>query len=225
MSFTVLYPDEERWKIIKKAALESVMRGSTLDEELALLPIDPEAQKDYLRVRKSYLRVVSQIEKGEVYDFYKYRRRFRRRSHSLSEFNRFKVVGILKESGACYVFEDGYYKEVRNSIGYKRCPFCNEYIADEKINDHLKARSCNSEIQGEEGSHVTVIFDKGIKTEYESLVIDCSNVRMLKKIIYDRTGISVSKQDVYRGDTLLKNSDALGGETVTVKQKKRTQRK
>lgn len=224
MSFTLLYPDEERWEIIKKAALESVIKGIS-EEELTFLPNDSETQKDYLKVRRSYARVVCQIEKGEVYDFYKYHRRLKVKSHALSEFNRFKVIETLKEDGPCYVFEGECYKEISNSTGYKRCPFCNEDIGNEKINDHLRTRACNLETQGKEENNVTVVFDKGIQTEYENLVVNCSSVRMLKKIIYDKTGISVSKQDVYRGDTLLKNSDSLNRETVTLKQKKRTQRK
>ncbi|AFN83429.1 hypothetical protein EROM_080060 [Encephalitozoon romaleae SJ-2008] len=224
MSFTLLYPDGKRWETIKKAALESVIKG-TSEEEPIFLPNDSGAQKDYLKVRRSYARVVCQIERGEVYDFYKYHRRFRMKSHALSEFNRFKVIETLKENGPCYVFEDECYKEVSSGSGYKRCPFCNEDIGSERINDHLRTRECNLETQGKEENSVTVLFDKGIKTEYENLVVNCSSVRMLKKIIYDKTGISVSKQDVYRGDTLLKNSDSLNRETVTLKQKKRSQRK
>ncbi|ADM11943.1 uncharacterized protein Eint_080060 [Encephalitozoon intestinalis ATCC 50506] len=224
MHFTLLYPEGEKWKEIKKAALKSVVRGNLEEDDMSSLSKDSEDYKNYIMVKRNYARVVKQIEKGEVYDFYSQRRRFKRKIHSLSEFNRFKVVAILKDGSRSYLFEDGRYKEIGQTTRYQRCPFCNENIASEEINNHLRAKTCNRELESDEGGRVTVIFDKGIRTEYESLEFNCNNVRMLKKFVYDKTGISVSKQEVYRGETVLKNSDSLGRETVIIKQKKRTQK-
>ncbi|CAD26320.1 hypothetical protein [Encephalitozoon cuniculi GB-M1] len=225
MHFTVLYPDGEKWEVIKRAALKSVAGDGSEDGYPGSLLKDSEDYRSYLAVVKSYAKVAKQIEKGEVYDFYRHHRRFRKKPHSLSDFNRFRLVAVLKEDSPLYVFEEGWYKEVSGGTGHKKCPFCNENIPSEEISSHLKTRACSQEAESKEGNSVTVVFDRGAKTEYERLVLDCTSVRMLKKIVYDRTGISVSKQDVYRGDVVLKNSDSLGRETVVLRQKKRAQRK
>lgn len=223
MHFTVLYPGGEKWEAIKKIALEAAVQGSSKDAEARSL-LDPMYYENYLVVKRNYARVAEQVERGEVYDFYRLRRKFRRVPHALSEFNRFRVLATLGTDGPWYVFRDGCYEEMGGDAGHTRCPFCNEDLPSQELGGHLKA-GCGTETQIESGSKVTVVFDRGIQTEYESLVLDCTSVRMLKKAVYDRTGISVNKQEVYRGSTVLKNTDTLHGETVVLKQKKREQRR
>lgn len=211
---------------MKKIALRDVM-GKLSDGEgrkkYTFLEEGTPEHKVYLTMRESYSRVKSQIERGEVYDFYSIRKRFRRNVYPLSRFNRFKIVDVLKDSGTSYIFRDGGYEQMSGKASYKPCPFCNIRVQEGEMDEHLRRGMCGQ--RTEEENKVTVVFDKGIRTEYKTLVLDCKDVRELKKIVYDRTGVSVSKQDVYRGDGLLKNSDILGGETVTLRQKRREQKK
>lgn len=222
MAFTLLFPGEKQ-KIMKRVARKAVMdrefEGKRVDRYDFLKCSSPD-NAEYVSIRKSYMRAKSQFEEGVVYDFYSMRKRFRRNTYPLSVFNRFTVIDAPKETEPYYTFKNGSYERAMDIVSYKTCPFCNVDFPENEINEHLEM-----ELETERKNEVTVIFDRSIRTEYENLVFSCPDVITLKRLIYDRTGISVSKQDVYRGENLLRNADTLCSETVFLKQRKRMQRK
>lgn len=229
MSFSLLFPDSKKWRLVKRMALKAVVDDSFEQEKRFLgkyefLRDESQENKNYLIIKENYKKVKAQLELGKIHDFYRFKKKFRRNVYPPSKFNRFKLVSILKDCEPYYIFREGRYEKVIDRVVCKTCPFCNLSIPEEEIAEHLKTELYNE--KGDAGTNqVTVVFDKGIRTEYDKLTLDCKDVRTLKKLIYDRTGVSTSKQDIYRGEILLKNTDCLDNETVLVRQRRREQKK
>lgn len=225
MAFTVLFAKSRKVRAMKRAALKAVLDSGFEErrrgkKKYSFLVEGSPGNADYLAILESYQRVKSQIERGEVYDFLHMKKKFKRRMHALSKFNRFEILGTLREEEHLYIFKEGEYERVSGEASYKTCPFCNMDVPSAELAEHLKRR-CGQDKE----EKVTVIFEEGIRTEYEKLVVDSMDVKALKKMIYDRTGVSISRQEVCRGEEILKNGDVLKNETVVLRQKRREQRR
>ncbi|TBU18168.1 hypothetical protein CWI42_090080 [Ordospora colligata] len=219
--FTLLYPDINNFDQIKDIALKACL-DNTFDDESQINAINSDLNSIYMHIKKNYMNVMHQLESRKVYDFLKLRKRFPKKNHVISEFCKFKLVDTLDSSDPMYELMDGMQKATIKTEE-RRCPFCNINVPANTMSMHLKEAKCGQETSVAE-EKVTVVFDKGVKTEYEQLVFDAMSVKMLKKMVYDRTGVSVSKQAMYRGDTVLKNDEIVANEMIVLKQKRREQR-
>lgn len=72
---------------------------------------------------------------------------------------------------------------------------------------------------------VLIILDCSIRQGNEVIELDECYVKDAKKLIYDKIGLSVSKQEIYKNDEILNNARYLKNETVILKQKRRTNKK
>jgi hypothetical protein len=82
------------------------------------------------------------------------------------------------------------------------------------------------EVEEEDVSNkVTVLFDSSIVSRGKRLEVEECTVKDLKRFIFDKIGLSVSKQEILRNEDILNNSVHLSNETVLVRQKRRTNRK
>jgi hypothetical protein len=201
MPFTVLFGEEDT---VKSRVLESVTGAAEED-----------AEQSHEMMRRNYRRAHEFLQQKKVHDFLAEQRLLRDPGHPLHKYNRFRILGTLRDSRPRYEFVDGSYVAVREVEGLKTCPFCSECVPEDTLGEHMRA-----ELESRQ-RNITVIFDKSIRTEHERLVLECSTVKELKRIVFDRTGVSVSKQDVFRGEVLLGNNESLGHETVVLRQKKR----
>jgi hypothetical protein len=222
-AFTLLYPNINNLDEVKEIALKACLDSDFDDEsQINALNSGCGVHSMYSCIKKNYMKVMLQLEGKKLHDFLRLRRRFAKKNHAISEFCRFKLVATLDSSGPTYELVDGMHRETIETK-HSRCPFCNMSVPVNAMTMHLKEAKCGQESSATEGK-VTVLFDKGVKTEYEQLVFDAMSVRMLKRMVYDRTGVSVSKQTMYRGDTALKNDEIVTNETIVLRQKRREQR-
>jgi hypothetical protein len=205
MPLTLLFDEDDT---VKKEALRSV--------------IDDTAEKadgPHCALRASYAEAYKYLQQAKVYDFLAVHRLMKSPEHPLHKYNRFKPVGTLRDSRPYYGFANGKYIAANEVENLKACPFCNECFPESTLSGHMR-----DELESRQ-KNVTVMFDKSIRTEYDRLLIECSSVRELKKIVFDRTGVSVSKQEVLRNGVPLGNGESLGQETVVLRQKKRSHKK
>lgn len=96
-----------------------------------------------------------------------------------------------------------------------KCPICDEFIIG--IHEHLKKDLINSK--------VTILFDTNVTTENKHIIVDEMSVKEIKNLVYDKTGLSVSKQEVIRNNEILNNHVIVKGETVIIRQKRRSNKK
>lgn len=61
--------------------------------------------------------------------------------------------------------------------------------------------------------------------ENKQIIVDSMSVKEIKNIVYNKIGLSVSKQEVLRNNEVLNNQAILKGETVIIRQKRRSNKK
>lgn len=96
-----------------------------------------------------------------------------------------------------------------------KCPLCDEFIIG--IHDHLK--------KDLDDTKVIVLFDSSVTSENKQMIVEQMSVKEIKNIVYDKIGMSVSKQEVLRNNEILSNNIILKGETVVIRQKRRSNKK
>lgn len=80
-------------------------------------------------------------------------------------------------------------------------------------------------VEQEFNNKVRVLFDSSIVSKNKILEVEECTVKDLKKFIFDKMGLSVSKQEVCRNEDILNNCVYLNNETVKVRQKRRSNRR
>lgn len=163
-----------------------------------------ESLKEYSEMVSMYKRAYLQLTTENFYDFFKHRKK-------IDKFVDFNLKSTVSHSKPYYKIQDGKYI-VSSS---RKCPICSKTIPEDNIEEHIKSDL-------EQQNKVIVILDSSIRKDNTRLEYESCTVKDIKKDIYDKIGVSVSKLEVYRNADVLGNSVILKNETVIVKQKRRS---
>ncbi|KAF9763305.1 hypothetical protein NGRA_1360 [Nosema granulosis] len=158
----------------------------------------------YLEITKAYQRAYLQLSTNKQYNFFKHRK-------TVTRYIDFKLISTVSHSKPYYKFTDGKYI----LISSRKCPICGKTIPEEEIEDHIK-------LELNKQNKVIVILDSSLKKDNTRFEYDSCTVKEIKKDIYDKIGVSVSKLEVLRAEEVLGNNTILQNETVIVKQKRRS---
>jgi hypothetical protein len=177
----------------KDEILQKIINNESLD-----------SYSEYSELIESYRRALVQLSTKNQYDFFKHRKK-------IDNYIEFSLVDTVSHSKSYYIYKEGKY-----ILDYSRkCPICGKAISEENLEEHIKSDL-------EKQNKVIVLLDSSIDRNQPRFEFESCTVREIKKNIFDKIGVSVSKLEIYKNETLLGNNEILRNETVTVKQKRRS---
>lgn len=175
-----------------------------IKDEIIKRIVNNESFEEYPEVVSTYRRAYLQLKNENFYDFFKHRKK-------IDKFVDFHLKGTVSHTKPYYKMQDGKYI-VSSS---RKCPICSKTIPEEDLENHIKSDL-------EQQNKVIVILDSSIRKDNTRLEYESCTVKDIKKDIYDKIGVSVSKLEVCRNTEVLGNKVILKNETVIVKQKRRS---